>query len=85
MTMDTFLENISFDTIYFLKRKALKSKTSGGDEEEMEENEMIKLMMMHMSKNHHEDELKQFGLVDEANQFNFAAPDSLDQKNLEEA
>lgn len=80
MTMEQFLENISYDTINFLKKKALKTKGAGGDEEEMDEPEMLKLMMMHMSKNHHEDELTQFGLVGEINTFDFPATEFTEQK-----
>lgn len=57
MTMEQFLENISYDTINLLKKRALQTKAFQGDEEEMDEPEMLKLLMMHMSKNHHEDEI----------------------------
>lgn len=36
-------------------------KNGGGEEDEMSEPEILKLLMMHMSKNHHEDELLAFG------------------------
>eukprot|EP00347_Sterkiella_histriomuscorum_P015058 403358467 len=65
MTMEEFLEKISYDAINQLRRIAQKSsdkiKNGGGDEDEMSEPEILKLLMMHMSKNHHEDELEAFG------------------------
>lgn len=36
-------------------------QNGGGDEDEMSEPEILKLLMMHMSKNHHDDELENFG------------------------
>ena len=63
--MEEFLEKISYDAINQLRRIAQKSsdkiKNGGGDEDEMSEPEILKLLMMHMSKNHHEDELEAFG------------------------
>lgn len=65
MTMEEFLEKISHDAINQLRRIAQKSsdkmQNGGGDEDEMSEPEILKLLMMHMSKNHHDDELEAFG------------------------
>lgn len=65
MTMEEFLDKISHDTINQLRRIAQKSSdkmmNGGGDEDEMSEPEILKLLMMHMSKNHHDDELEAFG------------------------
>ncbi|CDW87315.1 myb-like dna-binding shaqkyf class family protein [Stylonychia lemnae] len=66
MTMEDFLESISHDTLNQLRKIAQKSSDKVGPngepaEEEMSEPEILKLLMMHMSKNHHEDELEAFG------------------------
>ena len=46
MTMEDFLDRISPETLSELKKKAMKSKES----EQMDEPDILKLLMMHMSK-----------------------------------
>lgn len=40
---------------------AQKSSGKNGEEFQMDEPELLRLLMMHMSKNYHEDELQKFG------------------------
>lgn len=59
------MDKVSHEALGQLRRIAQKSsdkmKNGGGEEDEMSEPEILKLLMMHMSKNHHEDELEAFG------------------------
>ena len=54
--MEIFLENLSLETLNELKKSALSFQESGeaGIDGEAE---IDKLLMMHMSKHHHEDEV----------------------------
>ena len=64
MTMEQFLEQISYDTLNLLKKRASQAKGGPNGEGEMDEPQMLQLLMMHMSKNHHDDEVKKFGYED---------------------
>lgn len=56
MTMEQFLENLSLETLNELKRNAIAFQERG-DPQLDGEAEIDKLLMMHMSKHHHEDEV----------------------------
>jgi len=56
MSMEQFLENLSLETLNELKKSAI-SFQERGDAQLDGEAEIDKLLMMHMSKHHHEDEV----------------------------
>jgi len=56
MSMEVFLETLSIETLNELKKSAL-SFSESNDGHLDGEAEIDKLLMMHMSKHHHEDEL----------------------------
>jgi S-adenosylhomocysteine hydrolase len=69
MSMDQFLETLSIETLKELKKSAVIFAESNEGHVDGEA-EIDKLLMMHMSKHHHEDELPEFGNVDESNCIN---------------
>lgn len=60
MTMEEFLEKISHNTLNDLKRMAQQSQDAKLGAVEMGDAEILKLVMMHMSKSYHEDEIEMF-------------------------
>jgi hypothetical protein len=57
MSMEQFLENLSLDTLEEIKYSAETYVQKGGDSMVDGEAEIDRLLMMHMSKHHHVDEL----------------------------
>lgn len=58
MSMDLFLESLSINTLNELKKSALRIQENG-DKNIDGEAEIDKLLMMHMSKFQHDDEMHQ--------------------------
>lgn len=57
MSMEQFLENLSLDTLEEIKNSAQSYVSKGGESQVDGEAEIDRLLMMHMSKHHHVDEL----------------------------
>lgn len=57
-TMEQFLDNMSHETLQDLRATAQKNIDRGMENEVDGEAEIDKLLMMHMSKNHHADEVE---------------------------
>jgi hypothetical protein len=59
MSMEQFLENLSLDTLEEIKYSAETYVQKSGESMVDGEAEIDRLLMMHMSKHHHVDELPQ--------------------------
>lgn len=58
--MEEFLEKLSHETLNDLRRMAQQSQDAKLGAVEMGDAEILKLVMMHMSKSYHEDEIEMF-------------------------
>lgn len=59
MSMDQFLDSLTMEALQELKQTAQKQIAEQGESQLDGEAEMDRLLMMHMSKRHHEDEMQE--------------------------